>query len=73
MAREVARSPALAQWLAAKPHFFAFDSFAGVPDGEADRQADYGSGAYACSESQFRANIAAESVDMARVVTVPGM
>jgi hypothetical protein len=40
VAREVARSPALAQWLAAKPRFFAFDSFAGVPDGEADRQAD---------------------------------
>jgi O-methyltransferase len=73
VAREVARSPALEQWLAAKPRFFAFDSFAGVPDGEADRQADYGVGAYACSESQFRANIAAKSVDMERVVTVPGV
>ena len=73
VARQVARSPALVQWLAAKPRFFAFDSFAGVPDGEADRQADYGAGAYACSESQFRANIAAKSVDMVRVVIVPGM
>ena len=57
----------------AKPRFFAFDSFAGLPDGEADRHADYGAGAYACSQSQFHANIAAKGVDMARVVTVPGM
>jgi hypothetical protein len=56
---------------AAKPRFFAFDSFAGLPDGEADRHADYGAGAYACSQSQFHANIAAKGVDMARVVTVP--
>jgi O-methyltransferase len=73
VAKHVARSPALEQWLAAKPRFFAFDSFAGLPDGEADRHADYGAGAYACSQSQFHANIAAKGVDMARVVTVPGM
>jgi hypothetical protein len=73
VAKQVARSPALEQWLAAKPRFFAFDSFAGLPDGEADRQADYGVGTYACLESQFRANIAAKGVDLTRVVTVPGM
>ena len=73
VAKQVARSPALEQWLAAKPRFFAFDSFAGLPDGEVDRHADYGAGAYACSQSQFHANIAAKGVDMARVVTVPGM
>ena len=42
VAKHVARPPALEQWLAAKPRFFAFDSFGGLPDGEADRHADYG-------------------------------
>lgn len=73
VAGAVQRTEAFDRWLAHKPRYFAFDSFAGLPDGEAARQADYAPGAYACSEPQFRANVAADGVDMARVITVPGM
>jgi hypothetical protein len=71
--RQMSGTPAFAQWLAAKPRYFAFDSFAGLPPGEAERQTDYAPGAYACSEERFRANIGANGVDLARVITVPGM
>jgi hypothetical protein len=54
-----------------KPRFFAFDSFAGVPGGEADRQPAYD--ALRLRESRFGANIAAESADTARVVTLLGI
>jgi O-methyltransferase len=70
---EMQKSPEFVRWLAAKPRYFAFDSFEGLPDGEAARQSDYGAGAYACSEAQFRANIAASGTDLSRVITVPGM
>lgn len=73
VASAVPRSPAFNTWLERRPRYFAFDSFAGLPDGDAARQADYVPGAYACSEEQFRANVAADGVDLARVVTVPGM
>jgi hypothetical protein len=73
VAREVPKSPVFNQWLAAQPRFFAFDSFEGLPDGDATRQVDYEPGAYACSESQFRANIAADGTDLNRVITVRGM
>ena len=66
-------SSELSQWLAKRPRFFAFDSFAGLPGGEAERQSDYGEGAYACTEDMFRRNVQEAGVDMARVVTVPGM
>jgi O-methyltransferase len=70
---EMPKSAAFVQWLAAKPRYFAFDSFAGLPPGEAARQTDYVPGAFACSEDEFRANVKADGVDMVRVVTVPGM
>jgi hypothetical protein len=70
--RAVAHTPEMKRWLAARPRYFAFDGFEGLPSGEAARQADYHPGAYACSEADFRRNIAAAGVDMSRVVTVPG-
>lgn len=69
----VKQTPAMKSWLNQPPRYIAFDSFAGLPPGEAARQADYEPGAYACSESEFRANISAAGVDMSRVITVPGM
>ena len=65
-------SPEYRKWLAAEPRFFAFDSFAGLPEGDVERQIDYFPGAYQCSESQFRANLERDGVDMRRVITVPG-
>lgn len=73
VARELPPSPAAAQWIAARPRYFAFDSFEGLPEGEATRQIDYYAGAYACSEAQFRRNIARDGTDLSRVVTVPGL
>ncbi|MFN0186062.1 MAG: TylF/MycF/NovP-related O-methyltransferase [Aquabacterium sp.] len=73
VASSMPRTPASAGWFDHPPRFVAFDSFAGLPDGEAARQADYHPGAYACSEPQFRANIAADGVDLSRVITVAGM
>jgi O-methyltransferase len=73
VAANVTRTPQLERWLARPPRYFAFDSFEGLPDGDAARQADYAPGAYACSEAQFRANVAADGVDLSRVVSVPGM
>lgn len=67
------RTPEFLRWLQNKPRYFAFDSFEGLPDGAAERQTDYAPGAYACSEPEFRANVAEAGVDMARVITVPGM
>jgi O-methyltransferase len=69
----VARTDEFKRWLANPPRFVAFDSFAGLPPGEAARQADYHAGAYACSEAEFRANVERDGVDMRRVITVPGM
>lgn len=66
-------SAEIAKWLTQRPRYFAFDSFAGLPGGEAQRQSDYHEGAYACSEDMFLANVRAAGVDMSRVVTVPGM
>jgi hypothetical protein len=61
------------RWFKEKPRYFAFDSFAGLPGGDVTRDADYVVGAFACSEPQFRANVASYGVDMSRVVTVAGM
>lgn len=62
-----------APWFDHPPRYFAFDSFAGLPGGDAVRQADYHAGAYACSEDRFKANVVAGGVDMSRLVTVPGL
>ena len=60
-------------WKASNPRFFAFDSFEGIPTGaDAERMIDYGAGSYACSEEEFAALIAAQGVDLERVVRVKG-
>ncbi|MFO1207026.1 MAG: TylF/MycF/NovP-related O-methyltransferase [Burkholderiales bacterium] len=69
----VPRTPAFERWFARSPRYFAFDSFAGLPEGHAARHADYAAGAYACPEPQFLSNIAADGVDLSRVTTVAGM
>lgn len=66
-------SAELSRWLADRPRYFAFDSFAGLPPGKAERQSDYAAGAYACSQTDFVSNVRAGGVDMSRVITVPGM
>jgi O-methyltransferase len=73
VSRAVPHTESFKRWLAERPRYFAFDSFSGLPDGEAARQADYDPGAYACPEPQFLKNVAANGVDLKRVVTVPGM
>jgi len=57
--------------------FIACDSFEGLPEpAGVDAQGGYTSGfhagEFACSEAAFRANIAAEGVDLGRVEAVPG-
>lgn len=66
-------SSEVGKWLRTQPRLFAFDSFAGLPGGDAERQSDYWEGAYACSEEEFRRNVREGGVDMGRVITVPGM
>lgn len=66
-------SKEIASWTMTRLRYFAFDSFEGLPPGEAERQSDYAAGAYACSEDEFRRNVCANGVDMARVITVPGL
>src|SRR5262249_1947254 len=57
----------------AQPRFFAFDSFAGLPQGPGARQTDYAPGSYACTENQFLRNIQRRGVDLNDVVVVPGL
>jgi hypothetical protein len=71
--QSIPRNKYNAQWFDHPPRYFAFDSFAGLPGGMAERQADYHEGAYACSEDQFRSNVASGGVDLGRVITVPGL
>lgn len=60
--------------------YFAFDSFEGMPvggpqdelDGYALSGGTLAPGGYACSEDQFKENLAREHVDLSRVVTVKG-
>jgi O-methyltransferase len=60
--------------------FFAFDSFEGMPiggpldglDGYALSQGTLVPGGYACSEGQFKENLAQQNVDLARVTTIKG-
>ena len=59
-------------WFDQRPRFIAFDSFEGLPGGDAERHADYVEGAYGCSEEDFLANIKTNGVNLDDVVTVPG-
>jgi hypothetical protein len=59
-----------AQW---EPRFFAFDSFAGLPEVSANELHEgWAQGSYECSEKNFKANIEMEGVDLDKVVIVPG-
>ncbi|KPK35716.1 MAG: hypothetical protein AMJ65_17200 [Phycisphaerae bacterium SG8_4] len=66
------RSPEVEHWYQSRPRFLAFDSFSGLPGGEAERHADYSEGAYSCTEDVFLRNIRDAGVDLADVVTLPG-
>lgn len=59
-------------WYRYRPRFIAFDSFSGLPGGAGERHADYGEGAYSCTEAMFLDNIRDNGVDLNDVVTVPG-
>ena len=65
-------SPEYNRWKAARPRFFAFDSFQGLPEGDGDRMVDYGTGAYAGSLDEFRKSLNAASVNPDDVVVVQG-
>lgn len=65
-------SPEIETWYRKRPRFIAFDSFSGLPGGDAERHADYDEGAYSCSEGQFLENIKSNGVDLEDVSTVPG-
>ncbi len=60
------------RWRAERPRFFAFDSFEGLPPGEGVRHVDYDTGAFSCSEEQFRKNITKGGVPAGDVVVVKG-
>lgn len=66
-------TPEYVRWRNRRPRFFAFDSFAGIPAGEAERMVDYRPGAYACSEEEFLRNLSDQGVDLADVITVKGL
>ena len=70
--RQFVATKEIEKWIQERPRFFAFDSFCGLPGGEADRHLDYSEGAYACTETQFTENIVNNGVDMADVRIVPG-
>lgn len=57
-----------------KMRFFAFDSFQGLPrpSGPDTVSRDFAQGKFACSEDEFRRNIASRGVPLGRVITVPG-
>jgi O-methyltransferase len=60
-------------WFQAKPRFFAFDSFAGLPaSAEQSVAEEWVEGAYRCSEAQFKRNLSSEGVNLNDVVIVPG-
>ena len=54
--------------------FYAFDSFAGLPDvkGIDEVGSQFRRGDYACTEEQFKKNLQAKGVNLNKVVTVPG-
>jgi len=60
-------------WKNNDPHFYAFDSFEGLPGGESEkRMADYDEGSYACSEKDFLQNLSDREVDMSKVTPIKG-
>lgn len=66
-------SASSALWRDWPPRFFAFDSFEGLPESLPEETSeDWCSGAYTCSEAQFRQNVIGSGVDPTLLVTVPG-
>jgi len=60
-------------WKNSPPHFYAFDSFEGLPGGnDAERMVDYDEGSYACSEEDFLQNLSDRNVDLSQVTTLKG-
>lgn len=66
-------SPEHERWRQWKPRLFAFDSFEGLPEPEQQEiPEEWVKGGYACSEEQFRRNLASDGVDLKDLITVPG-
>jgi O-methyltransferase len=66
-------SPEYDGWRNWKVRFLAFDSFEGLP--EPDQQEipeEWVKGGYACSEENFKRNLASDGVNLGDVITVPG-
>lgn len=60
-------------WKDWQTRFFAFDSFEGLPaSAQGDLHEGWAEGSYACSEEQFKKNIASEGVNLKDVTTVKG-
>lgn len=60
-------------WSNWNQRFIAFDSFAGLPPPAGEEvHEEWTEGAFACSEEQFKTNLANDGVDLRQVVTVPG-
>lgn len=63
------RAATLMPWM----HFFAFDSFQGLPEpAEADANGEFWKGQWACPRDAFEANLAAHSLDSSRVTVCEG-
>jgi O-methyltransferase len=62
------------QELWANMRFFAFDSFQGLPSptGIDTQSQDFVEGKFACSEEDFKRNVAQQGVPLERITTVPG-
>jgi O-methyltransferase len=65
-------SPEFELWRNWQPRFFAFDSFAGLPEVKDELHEAWTKGSFMCSEGRFKRNIAEEGVELKAVVTVPG-
>jgi O-methyltransferase len=65
-------TPEYERWKQWHPRFFAFDSFAGLPDSPGEVHEDWAGGAFACSEAKFKHKLVRAGVNMNDVVIVPG-
>jgi O-methyltransferase len=70
--RDFIATDSIKEWYRNRPRFFAFDSFSGLPGGEAERHKDYEEGAYSCSEAGFLENMKKDGVNLKDVITHAG-